>query len=63
MGGSLESLNRGNFLELLELCARRDTRFKAKIDILPKNVKYTHHTIQNDLFYVMDKLALETIAK
>lgn len=58
-----ESLNRGNFLELLELCARRDTRFKAKIDVLPKNAKYTHHTIQNDLFYVMSKLVLETIAK
>ncbi|XP_050540287.1 uncharacterized protein LOC126904924 [Daktulosphaira vitifoliae] len=58
-----ESLNRGNFLELLELCARRDARFKAKIDILPKNAKYTHHTIQNDLFYVMSKLVLETIAK
>ena len=58
-----ESLNRGNFLELLELCARRDSRFKAKIDILPKNAKYTHHTIQNDLFYVMSKLVLETIAK
>lgn len=58
-----ESLNRGNFLELLELCARRDTKFKAKIDVLPKNAKYTHHTIQNDLFYVMSKLVLETIAK
>ncbi|KAL4143937.1 hypothetical protein QTP88_006185 [Uroleucon formosanum] len=58
-----ESLDRGNFLELLELCARRDTRFKAKIDVLPKNAKYTHHTIQNDLFYVMSKLVLETIAK
>lgn len=58
-----ESLNRWNFLELLELCARRDTRFKAKIDVLPKNAKYTHHTIQNDLFYVMSKLGLETIAK
>lgn len=58
-----ESLNRENFLELLELCARRDTRFKAKIDVLPKNAKYTHYTIQNDLFYVISKLVLETIAK
>ncbi|KAL4153302.1 hypothetical protein QTP88_001153 [Uroleucon formosanum] len=58
-----ESPYRGNFLELLKLCARRDTTFKAKIDVLPKNAKYTHHTIENDLFYVTSKLVLETIAK
>jgi len=59
----LESLNRGYFLELLELCVRRDSRFNAKIDVLPKNEKYTHHIIQNNLFYVMSKLFLETNAK
>ncbi|KAL4104182.1 hypothetical protein QTP88_019491 [Uroleucon formosanum] len=39
------------------------TRFKAKIDVLPKNAKYVHHTIQNVLFYVMSKLVIKTIAK
>lgn len=46
----------------LELYARRASRFKAKIDILLKHAKYTHHTILNDLFDVMIKLVLETIA-
>lgn len=51
------------FLEILELCARRDSRLKTKIDELPKNAKYTHHSIQNELFDIMSKLVLESNAQ
>ncbi|KAL4119154.1 hypothetical protein QTP88_012001 [Uroleucon formosanum] len=51
------------FTACQNIAQRGETRFKAEIDVLPKNAKYTHHTIQNNLFYVMSKLVLETIAK
>lgn len=58
----VESINRGNFLELLNLYANRDTRLKLKMENLPKNAKYTHHSIQNELFGIMIRMVLESIA-
>ncbi|XP_025207742.1 uncharacterized protein LOC112603419 [Melanaphis sacchari] len=59
---SENSLNKGNFIELLQLCAKRDVRLKNKIECLPKNGKYTHHSIQNQLFSIMSKLVLQSIS-
>lgn len=59
---SESSLNKGNFIELLNLCAKRDVRLKNKIECLPKNAKYIHHSIQNQLFSVMSQLVLLSIS-
>lgn len=58
-----ESLNRGNFLEVLNVIGNHDPRIQKKIENLPKNAKYTHHTIQNELVDIMATLVLETISK
>ena len=43
------SENKGNFLELLDLLAKRDAQFRSKYITLPGNAKYTHPDIQYDL--------------
>jgi len=55
---SKNSLKKENFIDLLQLCAKRDVRLKNKIECLPKNSKYIHHFIQNQLFSVMSQLIL-----
>lgn len=48
-----ESVNRGNFLELLSLLSNFDEIVKKKIADLPGNAKYTHHDIQNEIINIM----------
>lgn len=44
---SSTSENKGNFLELLHFCAKKDPIVKKRIEDGPKNAKYVHPTIQN----------------
>jgi len=34
---------------------------KKKINELPKNTKYTHHSIQNEIFCIMSWIVIESI--
>ena len=58
---SEESVNRGNFLEFLELVATRDDIQGKRVEFGPQNAKYTHHTVQNALLIIMANLVLNEI--
>ena len=47
-----DSLNRGNFLAILKLIADHDTIVAKKLNG-PRNARYTHYTIQNELIGIM----------
>ncbi|CAF0940276.1 unnamed protein product [Adineta steineri] len=52
-----ESLNKGNLLELLELRSLDNELIKKKLSIL----KYTHHSIQNELLLIIQQHILSEI--
>ena len=47
-----ESVNKGNFLELLQVVARHDPVVKARLTEGPKNAVYASHNIQNELLHM-----------
>ena len=49
----VESLNKGNFLELLELLSDTDEILKAQLRTLPRNATYTSHAIQNEILHIL----------
>lgn len=59
----LESLNRGNFLEILELVGKHDEIVSKRLDAGPQNAKYTHSSIQNALIEIMGELISEEITE
>lgn len=56
-----DSLNQGNFLAILKLIAAHDTIVAKKLNG-PRNARYTHHTIQNDLIGIMAEYIQKNIA-
>lgn len=58
---SSDSLNKGNFLELIDLMVENDDFLKSKIDSLPLNAKYLSHDIQDEFFQIMADLVLVKI--
>lgn len=47
---SATSLNKGNFLEMLDWCKKRNNKVRAAFnDCCPKNAKMTSHQIQKEL--------------
>ena len=50
---SIESQNRGNFLELLTLVAKHDPIVQERISQGPRNATYTSPGIQNDMLRTM----------
>lgn len=49
----VESLNKGNFLKLLELLSDTDEILKAQLRTLPRNATYTSHAIQNEILHIL----------
>ena len=47
------SLNKGKFLELLELLSDTDEILKAQLRTLPRNATYTSHAIQNEILHIL----------
>ena len=45
--------NRGNFLELLSLIGKFNDTVQSKLQNLPGNAKYTHHSIQNEIIELL----------
>ena len=58
---SVESANRGNFLEILQLLAKHDPIVRHRISCGPKNATYTSPDIQNALLKVMGNLVRKRI--
>ena len=56
------SMNRGNFLELLDLVAKHDTVIQHKITNIPHNATYTSPQIQNDLLHIMASIVQSRIS-
>ncbi|KAL7400994.1 hypothetical protein ABVT39_021214 [Epinephelus coioides] len=50
-----QSTNRGNFIELLNVISMFDSTVAKKISDNPSNAKYTHHDIQNEIFFYESK--------
>uniref|UniRef100_A0A3B4X175 TTF-type domain-containing protein n=1 Tax=Seriola lalandi dorsalis TaxID=1841481 RepID=A0A3B4X175_SERLL len=47
-----DTLNKGNFLELLNLVSKYDPEIKRRLDELPNNGKLLHHDIQNEILEI-----------
>jgi hypothetical protein len=59
---ALESTNRGNFLEIMNLLASKDKVIDARLNGLGVgNAKYTHHSIQNALINIIADTILNEI--
>ena len=58
---SIDSSNKGNFLELFEMLKKYSPEVKKRFDALPANAKMIHHTIQNDLLEAAKEVILDTI--
>jgi hypothetical protein len=57
-----ESLNRGNFLEILSLIAEYNEEIRKKIESQPRNAKYTSPEVQNEIIQIGANLVLEQIS-
>ena len=49
----IDSINRGNFLELLQLISQHDPIIQQRLEGGPKNATYTSPEVQNLLLYIM----------
>ena len=58
---SSDSMNRGNFLEILHLIAEHDPIIKHRIEHGPRNATYTSPEIQNILLNIMANLVKDQI--
>ncbi|KAK7163906.1 hypothetical protein R3I94_002577 [Phoxinus phoxinus] len=56
-----DAVNKGNFLELLDLVSKYDPEIKRRLDELPKNGKLLHHTIQNEILEIAASLIVKKI--
>ena len=57
-----ESLNRGNFIELLLLFSRYDRRVQEQLQKGPRNALYTSHDIQNTIIHIMSQIVRQKIS-
>ena len=48
-----QSMNKGNFLEILNLVQNHDQAIAKKIKEMPKNAKYTSPEIQNEVLHIL----------
>ncbi|XP_011403267.1 PREDICTED: zinc finger MYM-type protein 1-like [Amphimedon queenslandica] len=55
------SLNKGNFLEILNLLSKHDPAVNERLSHGPRNAKYTSHMIQNNIIAVMATLVRKNI--
>lgn len=58
-----ESLNRGNFLELLHLVARHDPAIERRLNEGPRNAIYIAHNIQDELLHLLATAVRQVICQ
>lgn len=56
------SFNRGNFIEVMSAICNFDDLVETKING-PKNAKYLHHLILNEIIHIMSTMILSKISK
>ena len=56
------AVNQGNFLELLQMIGKFDKTVAQKISDNPRNAKYTHHDIQNEILDIMANMIRDQIS-
>ena len=54
-----QSLNKGNFFEMIEFLGKYDSNVTKRIEILPRNAKMLSPDIQNDLLTSLALVLLE----
>jgi len=57
-----ESVNAGNFIDLMKLIGQYNDTVGKKLTDLPRNAKYVCHNIQNEILAIMAKIILNEIA-
>ena len=57
-----ESLNRGNFFEILLLLSRYDSTVQDRLQKGPRNALYTSHDIQNTIIHIMSQIVHQKIS-
>jgi len=57
-----EASNRVNFIELLDLIGKFDKTVGKNISDNPRNAKYTHHDIQDELIELMSNMVRDQIS-
>ena len=55
-------VNKGNFLAILDLVARHDPIVARRLQEGPQNVKYTHHSIHDNVIHAAAELIRKQIA-
>ena len=58
-----DTLNKGNFLELLDLVSKYDPEIKSRLDELPKSGKLLHHAILNEILEIAASPLIKKINK
>ena len=58
-----DSLNRGNFIELLSMLGNFDEIIQKKLESCPSNAKYIHHDIQNEIINIMAGMITSEISE
>ena len=56
------STDKGNFIEILNLVAKRDEVVSSRLSHLPRNAIYTSPKVQNDLLHIMAGIVRKEIA-
>lgn len=56
------AVNQGHFLELLQVVAKFNKTVAQKISDNPRNAKYTHHDIQNEILAIMANMNRDQIS-
>ena len=59
---SSNSMNRGNFLEILHFIAKQDPAVKHRLENGPKNATYTSPEIQNSILHIMADILQQKIS-
>uniref|UniRef100_A0A1X7UEJ2 DUF4371 domain-containing protein n=1 Tax=Amphimedon queenslandica TaxID=400682 RepID=A0A1X7UEJ2_AMPQE len=59
---AVDSLNRGNFIEILLLLSRYDHVIQDRLQKGPRNALYTSHDIQNTIIHIMGQIVRQKIS-
>ena len=60
-GKNDDTVNSGNFIEILELMSRYNPKVIESFNPGPQSEKYTHHSIQNALIEIIAELVFDKI--
>lgn len=60
---SNDEKNCGNFLAILNLVKKKCPEYKNALDALPKNAKYSHYTIQNEIINICGSFVTEMVVE